>query len=99
MTIFLKLAMSVSVPSETNRNASRLLRTATAVLTSALLCNSAIYALQSTKILTCLSFSSISARKPSSATRSILILLVIIFSGCRLPSSRALMTPAKSCLR
>jgi hypothetical protein len=58
-----------------------------------------LYALQSTKILTCLSFSSIKARYPSSTTRSILIVLVIICSGFRLPSFKAWMTPAKSCLR
>lgn len=58
-----------------------------------------LYALQSTKILTCLSFSSIKARYPSSTTRSILMVLVIICSGLRLPSFKAWMTPAKSSLR
>src|SRR5882757_5617824 len=46
-----------------------------------------VHALQSTRILTCLSFSSIKARYPSSTTLSILIFEVIIFSGLRLPSS------------
>ena len=52
----------------------------------------AIYAWQSTKILTCLFFSSISGVNPSSTTRSILIFDVIIVSGLSRPSPSALMT-------
>lgn len=51
-------------------------------------------AFKSTRILTCLSFSSIRGLKPSSAMRSILILLVIIFSGFMAPVRKAAITPS-----